>query len=270
MSAAVQLILAIDTSGAEAGLVLADARTGLAEDGRASSNGDARPADGAGIDVAMLPTDLGFSRTEDLASHASDLLARRGYGPQDLAAVAAVVGPGSYTGLRSGLAFLRGLAFSEKLPAVSIGALELLAWRAARAGETVIAVWPAGKGRSLVGVYACRDNEIDEIVEPETIDDHEVPGRVASLRDRSSIAVTPSCSGGLVPPASAELAAAAHAAGIELRVPGPESFARLAVLAASRLRAGKVTATGALLPVYVGLAAIRPAPNVRNVSMTRE
>ncbi|HXC52233.1 MAG TPA: tRNA (adenosine(37)-N6)-threonylcarbamoyltransferase complex dimerization subunit type 1 TsaB [Candidatus Limnocylindrales bacterium] len=265
MSTAVQLLLAIDTSGAEAGLVLADVGTGLSV--------DPAVAGGAGIDVAMLPADRGFSRTEDLASHASSLLARRGCGPQDLAAVAAVVGPGSYTGLRSGLAFLRGLAFSESLPAVSVGALELLAWRAARPGETVIAVWPAGKGRSLVGVYRCGDNEIDEIVEPETIDDGEVPGRVVSLRDRGTIAVIPSSAVGLAPSswsASADLAAVAHAAGIELRVPAPESFARLAVLAASRLRAGKVTTTGALLPVYVGLAAIRPAPNVRNVSMTRE
>src|SRR5215469_11503882 len=62
----------------------------------------------------------------------------------DITKVAVVTGPGSFTGLRVGVAFGLGLAIGLRVPIVPLNSLELLA---ARSDEPVIAVRDAGRGR---------------------------------------------------------------------------------------------------------------------------
>ena len=85
------------------------------------------------------------------------LLRACGVGLGDLAGFAIAIGPGSFTGLRVGLATLKGLAFGDPRPAAAVSTLAALARRAgdprrepvaalldARRGELYAAVWPAG------------------------------------------------------------------------------------------------------------------------------
>lgn len=70
--------------------------------------------------------------------------------------VAATVGPGSFTGLRVGLAFAKGLALALDRPLLGIGTLEALAaGGTSAAGEVVAAVIDARRGR--VHLQAFRD-----------------------------------------------------------------------------------------------------------------
>jgi len=55
------------------------------------------------------------------------LLKKAGNTLQDLAAVAVVYGPGSYTGLRVGMASAKGLCIAINKPLITVGALEILA-----------------------------------------------------------------------------------------------------------------------------------------------
>jgi tRNA threonylcarbamoyladenosine biosynthesis protein TsaB len=64
---------------------------------------------------------------ERLAPMAQAVMAEAGLGFSSLDRVGATVGPGSFTGLRVGVAFAKGLASALAIPAVGVGSLEALA-----------------------------------------------------------------------------------------------------------------------------------------------
>jgi tRNA threonylcarbamoyladenosine biosynthesis protein TsaB len=69
----------------------------------------------------------GQRHTELLPGMVAALLARRGFAPRDLSAVAFGEGPGSFTGLRIACGYAQGLAFSAALPVVGVGTLLAMA-----------------------------------------------------------------------------------------------------------------------------------------------
>src|SRR3954465_7408992 len=98
------MLLAVDTSTSQAGLALYDGR---------------------------VRTELVWHAGRDHGRHlmpaVDQALDRVGLRPGDLTAVAAARGPGSFTGLRVGLAVAQGMAVALEIPAYGIGALEVLA-----------------------------------------------------------------------------------------------------------------------------------------------
>jgi tRNA threonylcarbamoyladenosine biosynthesis protein TsaB len=107
--------------------------------------------------VALLdgPTTLGAAWLDRdngraLAPAVVQLLGRDGLGQVE--GVALSIGPGSFTGLRIGLAFVKGLALARPLPTVAVSTLELIA-RAA-GGPEVLAVIDARNGELFVRLDA--------------------------------------------------------------------------------------------------------------------
>lgn len=93
------------------------------------------------------------SRTGDATrSHSTDLLesirealAEAGYSLRDVELFAVALGPGSFTGLRIGVATAKGLASTLERKAVGVPTLNALALAAGRS-ERVAALLPAGRG----------------------------------------------------------------------------------------------------------------------------
>src|SRR5678815_1575047 len=63
---------------------------------------------------------------ERLAPMAQAVMAEAGLSFDKLDRIAVTVGPGSFTGLRVGIAFAKGLALALDLPTVGVGSLEAL------------------------------------------------------------------------------------------------------------------------------------------------
>lgn len=68
----------------------------------------------------------GRDHARQVASFSSELLESCGVKSTDLSAVAVSMGPGSYTGLRIGVSFAKGLCHGLSIPLIGVGSLEAL------------------------------------------------------------------------------------------------------------------------------------------------
>ena len=99
---------------------------------------------------------------QESRSHAQSLpllveraLAHAGLGIQELDGLAVSIGPGSFTGLRIGLGYAKGIAFAGRLALVAVPTLEALAWAAEAApGERICAALDARKGEVYAALFA--------------------------------------------------------------------------------------------------------------------
>ncbi|MEX2162087.1 MAG: tRNA (adenosine(37)-N6)-threonylcarbamoyltransferase complex dimerization subunit type 1 TsaB [Anaerolineales bacterium] len=89
----------------------------------------------------------------DLAPAIQQALDQTGIKANELKAVAVAIGPGSYTGLRIGLALAKGLAFSNRLNLLAVPSLDIAAAGQPVQALPLIAVLQAGRGRLAVGRY---------------------------------------------------------------------------------------------------------------------
>jgi tRNA threonylcarbamoyladenosine biosynthesis protein TsaB len=127
------MLLAIDTSTRQASIALYDhARGLLAEQSWFSAN----------------------RHTEELMPAIATLLKLAGASPHALSAVGVAIGPGSFTGLRVGLAAAKGLALAQGLQIVGVPTLDITAYPHQAQPIPVIAVALAGRGRVYWAPYA--------------------------------------------------------------------------------------------------------------------
>ncbi len=100
--------------------------------------------------------DLGKGHAEHLIGVIDSALAAAGHVYADLDAIAVAVGPGSFTGVRVGVATARGLALALGKPAIGITTLEALALAARDrdgAHPTLVRI-EAGRGQAYVAEFA--------------------------------------------------------------------------------------------------------------------
>ena len=125
------MLLAVDTSTAQIGLALYD-------------------------DARVTAESLWQSHqhhTVELAPALAELLKRTGVSIDDIQALGVALGPGSFTALRVGLSFVKGLALARRIPVIGIPSLDVLAGGLPLARLPLAAVLQAGRGRFAVGMY---------------------------------------------------------------------------------------------------------------------
>lgn len=129
------LLLAADTSGKNGSVALAHANPGQPE-----------------VEIVEMVALQGGTFSAQLVPQISALLAKHGYGKSDLDAFAVVSGPGSFTGLRVGLAAIKALAEVLHKPIATVSLLEAIA-SCSRTRQRVLAALDAGRGEVYAGDY---------------------------------------------------------------------------------------------------------------------
>ncbi len=91
--------------------------------------------------------------TVELIPRLADALERVGPEAEHLSGVAVTRGPGSFTGLRIGMAVAKGLALARGLPMVAVPTLDVVAAAQGLDRRPLCAVLQAGRGRICVATY---------------------------------------------------------------------------------------------------------------------
>lgn len=117
--------------------------------------------------------------TVDLAPEIALLLRRSHVLMKDVSAIAVALGPGSFTGLRIGLALARGLSLAGKRRLVGVPTLDILARAQPPRAEAMWAFVRAGRGRVAGVWYKWTKRGWKPQGEPESL-------RWEDLRDRRS------------------------------------------------------------------------------------
>jgi tRNA threonylcarbamoyladenosine biosynthesis protein TsaB len=188
------LLLAVDTSGKHGSIALAQCES------QSCSVIEVVPLDGGAFSAQLVP-------------QVAALLARHGFSKHDIAGFAVVAGPGSFTGLRIGLAAVKAFAEALAKPIAAVSLLEAIA-ASGRARGGVMAVLDAGRGEVFAGEYVVNDSGV-----------HLSRERLLTRAELST-----SAAGSAVVTADRSLAESARSAALrveEIELPRSDAIARL-------------------------------------------
>ena len=100
--------------------------------------------------LSLRESDEGRDHARKVGVFVDELLRETDIAPDELDAVAVGKGPGSYTGLRIGVSFAKGLCYGLQKPLVAVGSLDALAEVAREDYEAGIFAAFRGQGRPFV------------------------------------------------------------------------------------------------------------------------
>ena len=115
--------------------------------------------------LASRSGDAASSHSQDLIENIDAVLQEAGVELSAVGLLAAAIGPGSFTGLRIGLATAKSLAVSLDRRCVGVSTLGAVAHAAGVAAQ-IVALLPAGRGEVFAQMFAVRDDAIEPLDEP--------------------------------------------------------------------------------------------------------
>jgi tRNA threonylcarbamoyladenosine biosynthesis protein TsaB len=213
------LLLVTDTSGKQG-------RVALARAGERNRNNNVQVIEEAALAGGMF--------SAQLLPQIAALLAKHHLTKTDIDAFIVVSGPGSFTGLRVGLAAIKALAEILQKPIVAVSLLEIVAI-AGRVQGKIVAVLDAGRGDAYVGAYQVA-NEVVQVLQEELLSRTEFLSQA-----RGSTVVTPDLT----------WAAAAREANLPVFVVDPPKTEMIAELGLRKLQAGETVSPDRLEANYM-------------------
>ncbi|MFO8111826.1 MAG: tRNA (adenosine(37)-N6)-threonylcarbamoyltransferase complex dimerization subunit type 1 TsaB [Desulfosalsimonadaceae bacterium] len=138
-------ILAIDTSGNTCSVALTEKETLFYE----------------------YTADPGRTHAVQLAGMIDAVLGASGLSVGDLEGFAVTTGPGSFTGLRIGIATVKGLAFAASKPVAPVSTLEVLAFQCTGVETFICPLIDARKNEVYAATYRWRGDHLDLVGRPQ-------------------------------------------------------------------------------------------------------
>ena len=111
----------------------------------------------------------GLTHSQTLMVMAEDLLKTCGYTPQQVQAIAVAAGPGSFTGIRIGVAAAKGFAWGAELPCYGISTLESMARALGVHDGYVLPVMDARRNQVYNALFVAEDGKLTRVEEDRAI-----------------------------------------------------------------------------------------------------
>ena len=111
----------------------------------------------------------GLTHSQTLMPMAQDLLKSCGYEPQQVEAVAVAAGPGSFTGVRIGVAAAKGFAWGKQLPCYGVSTLEAMALNLGVHQGLVIPVMDARRSQVYTATFRAEDGKLTRLCQDRAI-----------------------------------------------------------------------------------------------------
>lgn len=122
-----------------------------------------------GLLLAEYTQNSGQTHSRTLMQMAKDMLTSCDLTPQDIGAVAVAAGPGSFTGVRIGMACAKGFAWGLQLPLYGVSTLEAMTRGAAYADGIYCACMDARKQQIYNAVFSLQAGKLTRLTDDRAI-----------------------------------------------------------------------------------------------------
>ena len=119
------------------------------------------------IDELFL--DKGLTHSETILPMIDEILTRNGLSLDDIDALSVNNGPGSFTGIRIGVAVVKGLAFDKDIPCYEVSTLDSIAYNCKDKNGLVVATMDARRNQVYNANYQIIDGKAEKIKDDRTI-----------------------------------------------------------------------------------------------------
>ena len=195
--------------------------------------------------LAEVTLQTKLTHSEVLMPHVQQVLAMTNIKKTELDAIAVSVGPGSFTGLRIGLAAAKSMAYALGIPIVGVSTLEAMAWHYPVPGIYTLCVLDAQKGDVYAGLYSWQQEAVHLVKPVEVMPFAEVIDFCQTL-DRPVV---------IIGDIAQKKQALIRAAGSNIIAAQPHMImpraANVAMLAQKKLAAGRTDEVMTLEPLYI-------------------
>lgn len=114
------------------------------------------------------------SHSDELNTIVGNLLRKSGISLTDIDLISYAHGPGSFTGLRIGLGFIKGLSLALHLPIVGISTLKAMAIEFVAENRLVVSCIDARRDEYFVGLYGGTSTSMETFFEPAIVKGNQI------------------------------------------------------------------------------------------------
>ena len=131
--------------------------------------------------LAEFFTDVKLTHSQTVMPMTEALLKCAKIELSDIDLFAVAYGPGSFTGLRIGIAAVKGLAYAQNKPCIGISTLEAMAYTMQSCQGCICCVMDARCSQVYTATFKCTDGKIERIYDDEAIKIDELKEKLIAL-----------------------------------------------------------------------------------------